>query len=1834
MGTSIFAQIKLLLWKNYVLQKRRPIGTFFEIALPCLFFLILASVRNTISSTNEPATSSCSAYSSPLDVPRPYFNASGACSPFGPSFTISKNNSAGYDTIAFVPDTPAVRSVMDIFEARLAVLNPTLGMSFVGFNTTEDIGLLVDNSLYNFMLVIVFQEDNGGSPGALGISGRKLHYSLRFPNDFVKVEDGWQTDLNFPDFETVDARTDDIYLQSQFVAIQSTMDLAIIQYLRNSTSFVPEFVARVKAFPYPEYISDTFIILIREMLPLLMVLSYLYTAISIVRALVHEKESRMRESMKMMGLSNWILWLCWFIKHVLFLSISVLIIVVILAGTEIFRYSNMGVLFAFLILFALSTIMLCFLISTFFDRASVAAAASGLLFFGMYGPYFYISIVYDTLSSTTKRGSCLLAPTCVGIGARIFSIFEARGDGVTPSTLTSAPSDTDDFAMSSVLGMLALDCLLYGILAWYIDAVFPGKYGVPKKPYFFLQKSYWTGSKSIENAREQPNAKASSQDFEEDPVGYEAGIRICNLRKEYGEKVAVEGLSLNMYEGQITALLGHNGAGKTTTMSMLVGLYAPTAGTAFIGDSNIVTDSLRARQSLGLCPQFDVLFETLTVEEHLYFFAQLKGATENLAQEVDQYVKDLDLEAKRHAFAGTLSGGQKRALSCAIALCGGSKYVILDEPTSGMDPFKRRQTWDVLLKHKKGRTILLTTHFMDEADVLCERIAILSDGKLRCVGSSSFLKSRFGAGYHLTLVKTASTRSAEITKTIKSFVPDASCVSDVGTELAYILPTEDLPAFPSLFQYFDDHLEAIGITGYGVGVTTLEDVFLKVGHSEHMLRAEHRVAEDKTPLRQMALTPLKGSGLLRAQFLAMFQKRWVSTKRGVSALISQFVLPMIFFAVALAVANLDNDIGSLPSRPLQLSGYYKSKAALASSRDLGFDQFSDAYLTPSTVQTLQAIGLGGETAPMHALKEALLEFNDQDPRMGTTVMHDVTGANMTAQYLGSMGDFQKNSYFKYNLVGTSFARGAYRFEADASTGNCMLVINGTLQAFAALNFAVGSYYDLQLLQSSPSSTFTISASSSDPFFQQVLAPEAGFTEGFTQLGETIHWQIDSARSGEQLFLHCSHQAGHSGSTLNIVPAGSPDTPPTGVVGFAWFNQQALHASAISLNVLSNAFAQTYVGSDAQIFTYNYPLPKSAKDKVEALQSSGIGINVAILALFGIGFLQASFAIFIVSERVSKAKHIQFVSGVRPWVYWLTSFLWDYGIVIVSACLSLIVIAAQTAPAYQGSNLGLVFLLFLLFGFAALPLIYVLSFWCESASTAYSKLCIFFIFGGIGMLVCVLVLGLPSIGLQSTAENLRILFCLHPGYAFAQGIFDIYLNYNYHEACLVSASAMESCRASGYIPVSYTSTSAPGIGAELLMLFGTGVAYFLALAFMENKSAITSFFSRMVSRKRNGVQLSPSSSSLSEIAEDEDVTAERNTVATLEPGQDGSLVLVKNLKKSYVTPTNANFLAVNGLSFQIPHGVCFGLLGVNGAGKSTTFSMLTGEIPPTEGEIYLNGFNVAAEVANARRHIGYCPQYDGLIDFMTAREHLVMFGRLRGIQAAELGEIVDDLLLKLGLLEYADRPSGGYSGGNKRKLSTAIALIGDPPVVFLDEPSSGMDPASRRFIWTTLQAVTQAGRSIVLTSHSMEEADALCHRLAIMVNGRFQALGSVQHLKSKFGNGYRLMAKVQTNDAGQPMGLADLKTHILERFPNAHINEEHYNEVVFDIRGLELPLAEMFTRLEAARRMFNLRDQSISQTTLEQVFLSFAKHQATENDPEPSHRQTQDEAASLVSVVSV
>lgn len=244
---------------------------------------------------------------------------------------------------------------------------------------------------------------------------------------------------------------------------------------------------------------------------------------------------------------------------------------------------------------------------------------------------------------------------------------------------------------------------------------------------------------------------------------------------------------------------------------------------------------------------------------------------------------------------------------------------------------------------------------------------------------------------------------------------------------------------------------------------------------------------------------------------------------------------------------------------------------------------------------------------------------------------------------------------------------------------------------------------------------------------------------------------------------------------------------------------------------------------------------------------------------------------------------------------------------------------------------------------------------------------------------------------------------------------------------------------------------------------------------------------------------------------------------------------------------------------------------------------------------------------------FSPQFDSLIDTLTAREHLTLFARIKGVPEETIPDYVEHLILKLGLQEgIADKPCKGYSGGNKRKLCVGIALIGNPPIVFLDEPSTGMDPGSRRFMWDLI-ASTMKGRSVILTTHSMEECEALCARIGIMVGGRLRCLGSSTHLKSVYGSGFQLDVSVPESKH------AEFQRLLEETWPESKIIESHGNNWKARVPrqssgGQRTTIGTMFRFMEQVKQQFELHDYAVSETTLEQIFISMARQQEEEKGP--------------------
>lgn len=270
-----------------------------------------------------------------------------------------------------------------------------------------------------------------------------------------------------------------------------------------------------------------------------------------------------------------------------------------------------------------------------------------------------------------------------------------------------------------------------------------------------------------------------------------------------------------------------NGAGKTTAISMWTGLYPPSSGTATICGYSLRTGMAAIYERIGVCPQFDILWPLLTVIETLTFYAQVKGLPKSQWRyEAAASAASVDLGHVTERLVSRLSGGMRRRVSLAISLVGGPEVVFLDEPTTGLDPETKRAMWTLIDLAKAQRSIVLTTHSMEEADALCSRIGIMAHGSLRCLGPSLHLKRKFGAGFHVEISYTQGKRDDAITF-VQSLLPSSTLAAESAAAITFLAP-RGATQLSALFESMQKRPESAGVSGWALRQTSMEEVFLRI----------------------------------------------------------------------------------------------------------------------------------------------------------------------------------------------------------------------------------------------------------------------------------------------------------------------------------------------------------------------------------------------------------------------------------------------------------------------------------------------------------------------------------------------------------------------------------------------------------------------------------------------------------------------------------------------------------------------------------------------------------------------------------------------------------------------------------------------------------------------------------------------------------------------------------------------------------------------------------------------------------------------------------------------
>ncbi|KAH9860369.1 hypothetical protein J1614_011700 [Plenodomus biglobosus] len=548
---------------------------------------------------------------------------------------------------------------------------------------------------------------------------------------------------------------------------------------------------------------------------------------------------------------------------------------------------------------------------------------------------------------------------------------------------------------------------------------------------------------------------------------------------------------------------------------------------------------------------------------------------------------------------------------------------------------------------------------------------------------------------------------------------------------------------------------------------------------------------------------------------------------------------------------------------------------------------------------------------------------------------------------------------------------------------------------------------------------------------------------------------------------------------------------------------------VTLNTLDNILTDIPISTQYQQFAV--PFAPNMGDTLQMILYFGLAMCV----------YPALFALYPTQERLRNVRALHYSNGIRAVPLWLAYTTFDFMFVLfISAITTGIFVGASDAwyaPGY-------LFVIFSLYGLCAILFSYLISIIVTSQLAAFA-----FAAGGMVSLYLIYFIGYMSI------------LTYAPAYAI-----DNYIEIFHWTVSLISPSAsllrtqLLSLNSFSVLCDGTQIPSYPGTmgayGGPILYLIVQAILLFVALVWWDSGYR-PPFLNREKSRQKH-----------SEDIVDTIPPAVAAEIARAEQSKD-------SLRALHLQKTFGSNHAVNDITFGIPQGQVFALLGPNGAGKSSTISLIRGDIHPTThinggGDVLIEDISIISKRAAARGHLGVCPQFDAM-DTMTVTEHLYFYARARGVTDPKSS--VDAILQATSLSRFQDRLASKLSGGNKRKLSLGIALMGNPSVLLLDEPSSGMDAAAKRVMWRTLLGVAAPGRALLITTHSMEEADKLATRVGIMKR-KMLALGTVSDLGEQYGDAWVVQLVLKSAPETTEEEMEAVKDWVRSRIPGVQLDK--------------------------------------------------------------------------------
>ncbi|KAK6745901.1 hypothetical protein RB195_012171 [Necator americanus] len=611
-------------------------------------------------------------------------------------------------------------------------------------------------------------------------------------------------------------------------------------------------------------------------LPMLLMPIVMHTAMTTAS----EKEGGMKEFLLVMGLDR----VTNFLGITVFSLLKVLLVIAIIVRNLIFEIPRamLPILVPSLFLFSLGIVMMGMLCAAFVKTSNGALTVSMLVLILMFFVQSIMSNIYDT--SFIHYLCHLDFLVAYGNVLNSLRLHYMRGKNKIYLSKLFLYDDIIDVGPSLTLFLITI--ILMMLLVLFLDYI---------SLKSLLPCFYDKFGKKLVDIKASEVAQRSSWHEEAEGVG-EPALDVDSVSKiwETTGEVAVRNFNMKAYRGQVTVLLGHNGAGKSTTYAMICGTTPATAGTITVLGEQISTSICGMRPAVGFCPQTNCIYKKLTVEDHLWLFFILKGGKGVWKDEADLLCIQLDMVHLSKKKAGKLSGGEKRKLCLAMAFIGGSELVMLDEPTAGLDPQSRVIVKKLIETKKKDRAIVLTTHYLDEAEAMGNFMYIMYMGTCMCSGTPNFLKARFAPGIILNLVFSQNVSKEVVdaaVQVVKEHIEEAEVGEMNGKQLRIEMPRNQRENIPKLFAELENKKESLKVDSFGLSMNALEEAFLKIGEIGEKASSHEKPRAFFQDPTIMDLRKGFCERILQQIFYIWFQKVH-NARRNISLITNQIIFPL------------------------------------------------------------------------------------------------------------------------------------------------------------------------------------------------------------------------------------------------------------------------------------------------------------------------------------------------------------------------------------------------------------------------------------------------------------------------------------------------------------------------------------------------------------------------------------------------------------------------------------------------------------------------------------------------------------------------------------------------------------------------------------------------------------------------------------------------------------------------------------------------------------------------------------------------------------------------------